>query len=117
MYMYSERLKEYRMMNKLTQNAIAEKLKMPQGNYSRLEKGEQDIKLSMILHICETLDIGTDWFLGVSDEYENKNQTMEFYTEIIDMICKMEEDELISEEITSIILNGIDQIARHFDMD
>lgn len=114
---YGERLKEYRKRNGLTQSAMAVKLSMPQGNYSRLEKGEQDIKLSMIMNICESLNIGTDWFLGLSDEYENINQTTEFYTEIIDAICKMEEDCEIEEEISSKIITKIDKIAQHYDMD
>lgn len=114
---YGERLKEYRKMKKLTQNSMAEILSMPQSNYSRLEKGEQDIKLSMILNICETLNIGTDWFLGVSDEYESVNQTMDFYTQIVDAICEMEENEQIPNNVATIILRKIDQISLKFNMD
>ena len=114
---YGERLKEYRKRNGLTQSAMAEKLSMPQGNYSRLEKGEQDIKLSMIMNICESLNIGTDWFLGLSDEYESSNHTAEFYTEIIDAICTMEENFEIEEEVSTKIIREIDRIARHYDID
>lgn len=117
MNMYGERLKEYRKRNGLTQTAMAKKLSMPQGNYSRLEKGEQDIKLSMIENICVSLDISADWFLGFSDEDENPNQTMRFYTEIVDAICEMEEDEQIEERTASIILRRIDNISRQYEMD
>lgn len=68
MQIYGERLREYRNRNAMTQTDIATKLKMPQSNYSRLEKGEQDIKLSMIIHICKTLNISADWLLGLTEE-------------------------------------------------
>lgn len=116
MHKYGERLKEYRNRNGLTQIAMAERLSMPQSNYSRLEKGEQDIKLSMIIHICSTLNIGTDWFIGVSDDYEDLNETMEFYTEVVDTICEMEEDEQISDETASILLRKIDKISLRYNM-
>lgn len=114
---YGERLKEYRKKNGLTQIAMAEILSMPQGNYSRLEKGEQDIKLSMIINICETLDVGADWFLGISDEYEDANQLMQFYTEVVDTICEMEEENQIEEKTATVILKSIDKIALRYDMD
>ena len=68
MYTYAKKLKEYRTKRKLTQMQLAEKLQMPQGNYSRLEKGEQDIKFTMIMHICKTLNVSSDWLLGLNQE-------------------------------------------------
>lgn len=67
MHIYGKKLKEYREKNKLTQNDMAKILLMKQSNYSRLEKGEQDIKLSMILTICEKLNISADQLLGTED--------------------------------------------------
>lgn len=66
MYNYGNKLKEYRDKNGLTQTEIAVKLGMPQSNYSRLEKGEQDIKLSMIINICKTLNISANWLLDLA---------------------------------------------------
>ena len=117
MHKYGERLKEYRNKNGLTQIAMAELLSMPQSNYSRLEKGEQDIKLSMIIHICSTLNIGTDWFIGVTDNYEDTNDIMDFYTAIVNAICEMEEDEQISDKTASMLLRKIDKISLRFNMD
>ncbi len=116
MNMYGERLKEYRKRNNLTQNAMAEILSMPQGNYSRLEKGEQDIKLSMIENICESLNISADWFLGYTNEYEDGNLAIQLYTDIIDAICEMEEEEEIEDETASIILKRINKIASRYDI-
>lgn len=66
MYIYAKKLKEYREQNHLTQNQIAGLLQMPQGNYSRLERGGQDIKFTMIIHICNTLNISADWLLDLN---------------------------------------------------
>lgn len=68
MYIYAKKLKEYREQKHLTQNQIAELLQMPQSNYSRLESGGQDIKFTMIMHICNTLNISADWLLGLKEE-------------------------------------------------
>ena len=68
MYKYGNKLKEYREKNGLTQVGIADKLGMPQSNYSRLEKGELDIKISMLLNICQTLNVSADWLLGLTEE-------------------------------------------------
>lgn len=67
MYTYAKKLKEYREQKHLTQNQIAELLQMPQSNYSRLEKSSQDIKFTMIMHICNTLNISADWLLGLTE--------------------------------------------------
>lgn len=72
MHIYGKRLKEYRERNKLTQNDMSRLLELKQGNYSRLEKGTQDIKLSMILNLCEKLNLSADWLLGIGEREEGK---------------------------------------------
>lgn len=85
MYYYGEKLKEFRKLYSLTQIDLAQILGMPQGNYSRLEKGEQDIKLSMILLICERLNVSPNWLLENShtdagDLANIETQVIEFKT-------------------------------------
>lgn len=68
MHIYGKKLKEYRQKNNLTQNQAAEILGLPQSNYCRLEKGEQDIKYTMILQICTKFKISADWLLDLEKE-------------------------------------------------
>ena len=57
MHKYAEVLKQRRKEAGLTQAEFAAKLEMRRDNYARLEKGELDIKLSLIEKICTKLDI------------------------------------------------------------
>lgn len=68
MFSYGIKLKQYRQKNKLTQTETANLIGMTQSNYSRLEKGELDIKLSQLLNICSNLNISADWLLDLDRE-------------------------------------------------
>ncbi len=74
MYIYGKRLREYREKTGITQNEMCRKLGMKQGNYSRLEKGEQDIKISMLLTICNELNLSADWLLGIGEYKQEPTQ-------------------------------------------
>lgn len=118
MQIYGNRLKEYRKREGLTQLEVAEMLSMPQSNYSRLEKGEQDIKLSMILHICSTLNLSTDWFLGITPETESNPPSITgFYKEVIDIICRYGDEDLIADKIVTELTHEIDRISFKYDID
>lgn len=70
MFSYGKKLKQYRQSNKLTQEDTAKILGMTQSNYSRLEKGELDIKISQLLNACNKLNVSADWLLGLSDNMD-----------------------------------------------
>lgn len=70
MFSYGKKLKQYRQNNKLTQEETAKILGMTQSNYSRLEKGELDIKISQLLNACNKLNVSADWLLDL-DTSEN----------------------------------------------
>lgn len=67
MYTYGIRLKQTRLQRKKTQVEFAQLLGMEQPNYQRLEQGKLDIKISMLINICEKLDISSDWLLGLKE--------------------------------------------------
>ena len=115
MQKYGQRLKEYRKMKNITQKEAAEMLQMPQGNYSRLEKGEQDIKLSMIEHICETFDMSIEWFLGYTDITDENKAYNLFYKDVCELIFEYEKTYEISISLSDEILEEISKLKRkHF---
>ena len=64
-----ERLKEARQALGLTQTEIAAKLGMKQATWQKLESGKTpDMRISTLKHICETLNISSDWLLGLKDQ-------------------------------------------------
>ena len=61
----SERLKELREENGLTQKQIAAKLGISSVAYLRYEKSQREPSLSMLAEIAN--NVSTDYLLGVSD--------------------------------------------------
>jgi transcriptional regulator with XRE-family HTH domain len=60
----SERLKTARIDAGLSQKELAEKLEMPLRTYGSYERGERDISTAILLNICKTLNISSDYLLG-----------------------------------------------------
>lgn len=67
MFIYGIRLKQTRLAAQKTQAEFAQLLGMEQPNYQRLEQGKLDIKISMLMNICSTLNLSSDWLLGLKD--------------------------------------------------
>ena len=40
---------------------------MKQTQYSRYERGENEIKVNVLIDICKALDVSSDYILGLSD--------------------------------------------------
>lgn len=67
---YGNRLRYARKQKGFTQVELAEKLGLTQTSYQRMETGKHDIKLSTIYNICKTLNISSDWLIGLVEEEE-----------------------------------------------
>lgn len=52
-----EVIKERRKKLGFTQNAMGEKLSMPQSHYSKIESGSSDPRVSSFLDICRALEL------------------------------------------------------------
>jgi transcriptional regulator, cro/CI family len=65
---YGERLKKARKQKGLTQTELAEKLGITQKSYQRMETGNHDLKMSTIYQLCKTLEISSDWLIGLKIE-------------------------------------------------
>lgn len=69
----AERLKNERNKTGLSQKELAEKLGMNARTYASYERGERDISTSVLLTICQTLNISSDALLG-NNTAEEKNE-------------------------------------------
>lgn len=63
---YGIRLKEARKAKGYTQTEIAKLMEIPQQNWQRYESGKLDLKMSTIYRICKTLNISSDWLIGLN---------------------------------------------------
>ena len=67
---YGKRLKQARLNKNITQVELAKLLGITQTSYQRMETGKHDLKMSTIYTICKTLDISSDWLLGLAEDNE-----------------------------------------------
>lgn len=59
-----EKIKEARKKAGLSQKELAEKLDMNLRTYGSYERGERDVSTAVLLKICKTLNISSDYLLG-----------------------------------------------------
>lgn len=60
----ADRLKTVRTDAGLSQKELADKLGMPLRTYGSYERGERDISTAILLSICKTLNVSSDYLLG-----------------------------------------------------
>ena len=62
-----KRLKELRKEQNMTQQAVADYLKIDRSNYSKYENGKLELNLSMLATLAELYKVRTDYLLGLED--------------------------------------------------
>ena len=61
------RIREVRKERGLTQEKVARRMNMTQTQYSRYERGENEIKVNVLVDLCQALDISADYLLGLTE--------------------------------------------------
>lgn len=62
------RIREVRKEKEITQEKIARMIGMNQTQYSRYERGENEIKVNVLIDICKALQVSSDYILELSDD-------------------------------------------------
>lgn len=62
------RIKEIRKLRNLSQIQVAQKIGMEQTQYSRYERGENEIKVNVLIDICKALNVSSDYILGLTED-------------------------------------------------
>lgn len=65
-----KRIKEIRKEKGYSQEKIAKKIGMEQTQYSRYERGENEIKVNVLIDICKALNVSSDYLLELTDNPE-----------------------------------------------
>ena len=76
---YLTRLIEARKKAGLSQTQIANALQIPQQQYSRYEKGTNDLPIRYLVPICNLLSISSDWLLGLTETAEIRRDNLQKY--------------------------------------
>lgn len=66
---FSQRLKELRLENGMTQQHIAGLLNIKQQSYIRYEYGTGEPSINTLIKLTEIFGVSSDYLLGISDEY------------------------------------------------
>ena len=64
---YLKRIKEIRKEKGYSQEKIAKIIGMEQTQYSRYERGENEIKVNVLIDICKALNVSADYILELTD--------------------------------------------------
>lgn len=78
----SQNIKKYRLLNKMTQEALAEKLDLDTQYYAQLERGERNFTIEKIVKICSIFNI------GIENIIEINNKTKQDTNDIKNTICE-----------------------------
>lgn len=65
---YTNRIIEARKEAGLSQTQIANELMIPQQQYSRYEKGDNELPIRYLIQLCKILKVSADWVLGITSE-------------------------------------------------
>lgn len=65
---YYKRIRELREDNDMTQQQVADYLKMKQPQYNRYEKGYRDVPSDILIALADLYNTTTDYILGRTDK-------------------------------------------------
>lgn len=64
MTIFTERLKEQRKKNNLTQKKLADILGVSQGSYANWENGKREPSFENLIKLADLLEVSLDWLFG-----------------------------------------------------
>lgn len=64
---FSQRLKEIRKENNLTQKDVYEKLEISPNGYASYEQGRTEPNIATIIKLCKIFNVSADYLLGLKD--------------------------------------------------
>lgn len=103
--MITERLRDIREDNDLTQTDMAEILKTTQANYSRWESGTEFIPLKKLTMFCNYFDVSMDYIVGLTRKL-NGNGKHELNNKVIGKnLKKLRKDKNITQTDLAKLLN------------
>ena len=94
---FGRRLKHYRILNHMTQEALAEQVETATSSISHLENGTHTPSLKTLIKLCNVLNIGVDDLLA--DSLPIRNSYLDKDIEELLSDCKPSEKQIIKDII------------------
>lgn len=101
-----------------SQTEIAELLKTTQQQYSKYERGEQEIPVRHIKTLCEFYKVTANKLIGIDiymTEKESSNKFLKFHEEIIDLMGWAYDNKEITEQQLFMFIRYINEIKEEIE--
>lgn len=72
----SQNIKKYRLLNKMTQEQLAELLDLDTQYYAQLERGERNFTIDKIIRVCSVFHIGIEQIIEIAPAADAGNSDM-----------------------------------------
>lgn len=76
---YTNRIIEARKKSGLSQTQVANALMIPQQQYSRYEKGDNELPIRYLIQLCELYNVSADWVLGITNKEKVTQDNLKKY--------------------------------------
>lgn len=76
---YTKRIIEARKKNGLSQTQVANALMIPQQQYSRYEKGDNELPIRYLVQLCNIFNVSADYILGITTENKITHDNLKKY--------------------------------------
>ena len=104
-----EKLKKAREAKGLSQYEISDLLDIKQPTWNKYETGKSGMSAETLYNICKTLNISSDWVLGLLED-DTTDRTTQFYDKIIDLICDYGAEGSVKDEVVDEFINDVNEI-------
>lgn len=91
-----QNIKKYRLLNKKTQEEVAELLNLDTQYYSQLERGERNFTIEKIIRLCSIFNVGIEDIIEIETASDNRNP--ELVEQITAQIKDLSHSQLIALE-------------------
>lgn len=88
-----QNIRKYRLLNKMTQEEIAEKLDLDTQYYAQLERGERNFTIEKIIRLCSIFHTGIENIIEI--DFKEKQDSSELLQELVPRLESLSYSQLI----------------------
>ena len=88
----SQNIKKYRLLNRMTQEKLAERLDLDTQYYAQLERGERNFTIEKLIRLCSIFQIGIEDIIEI--EPSDNQDTSELWEEVSEQLKSLSNTQL-----------------------
>ena len=106
-----KKIKELRLLKGLTQIQVAEKINMPQSNYTKVENGKLNLKIDKVHILAELFGVPAEELLS----FENTNQNTTTQTQENNNNEILKENENLKKEVSELATQNLEILEKYIE--